>query len=221
MNDYSKCKVDPSAHDFVDRFKQLHPDFQVDLELKEVKESSLFTYVVLTYDIYSPYVERYKNWAHRRRETARASGFKVNGTKYLKEAEEIIVGRSDVVNKIIVRYLFLQNDLEFIKFQSYQSLYFRQIEASMSTRTLTPSELKTLKGNIDALSSEIKDLQKLIFSGDESKNLLMAIYDFAANITYDFRPEDIAEKKESEEEIVNENPYKRYKPDDLVYLDDK
>ena len=222
MNDYSKCKVDPSAFDFVDRFKQLHPDFQEDLELKEVTESSLFAYIVLTYDIYSPFVEKYKIWAHRRRETAKAAGFKIYGGKYLKEAENIIVGRSDVVNKIIVRYLFLQNDLEFIKFQSYQSLYFKQVEASMSIRTLTPSELKTLKGNIDVLSSEIKDLQKLIFSGNESKNLLMAIYDFAANITYDFRPEDVAEKKETEEDVVNENPYKKgYKPDNLVYLDDK
>ena len=63
MDDYSKCKVDPSAPDFVDRFKQLHPDLSADFLLKKVSEKSLFTFIVLTYDMNSPFVEKYKDKA--------------------------------------------------------------------------------------------------------------------------------------------------------------
>ena len=223
MDDYSKCKVDPSAPDFVDRFKQLHPDFREFLLLSDVSESSLFTYIVLTYDIHSPFVEKYKDWALRRRETAKAAGFKVVKGEYVKEAESIIIGRSSSINRIIVRYLFLQNDLEFVKFQSYQALYYRQVVESMSSSSIKPADSAKLRSNIDELSGEIKALQKSIFSGNESKNMLMALYDFVANITYDFRPEQIADKKEKGEEVVDDLPYgKRHKKTEkLVFLDDE
>jgi len=223
MDDYSKCKVDPSAPDFVDRFKQLHPDFEETLLLLDVTAKSLFTYIVLTYDIHSPFVEKYKDWALRRRETAKAAGFKIVKGSYVKEAENIIIGRMAAINRIIVRYLFLQNDLEFVKFQSYQALYHNQVVESMNPSNIKPNEAAKLRSNIDELSGEIKNLQKSIFSGNESKNMLTALYDFVANISYDFRPEQIAEKKEKGEAIVDESPYgKKYKkPEKLNFLDDE
>jgi len=222
MSDYSKCKADPSADDFVDRFKQLHPDFKEFLFLSDVSEKSLFTYIVLTFDIQSPFVQKYKDWVSRRRETAKESGFRVERGKYLKEVESIIMGRIVSVNKVIVRYLFIQNDLDFIRLQGYQSLYYGQILQSMSSASVKPADSAKLRTNIEELSGEIKILEKSIFSGDESKNMLMALYDFVANITYDFRPEDIADKKDKGEEIVDEIPYgKKYKLDKLVFLDDE
>jgi hypothetical protein len=222
MSDYSKCKVDPSTDDFVDRFKQLHPDFEEFLLLSEVSERSLFTYIVLTYDINSPFVEKYKDWALRRRETAKASKFKIIKGAYVKEAESIIIGATPSINRIIVRYLFLQSDLEFVKFQSYQSLYYRQVVESMSSASIKPGDATKLRQNIEELSGEIKILQKSIFSGNESKNMLMALYDFVANLTYDFRPEQIADKKQEGEEVTEENPYgKKYKPDKLEFVDDE
>jgi hypothetical protein len=222
MADYSKCKIDPSAPDFEDRFKQLHPDFREDLFLDKVSEKSLFTYIVLTYDINSPFVEKYKDWALRRRETAKASGFKVHKGKYTGGAEDIILGRNRAANKAIVRYLFLQNDLEFVKFQGYQALYYNQVVESMSSSNIKPNEAAKLRSNIDELSGEIKLLQKNIFSGNETKDMLMALYDFVANITYDFRPEQIAERKDKGEEVVDDSPYgKKYKTDTLNFIDDK
>jgi len=222
MDDYSKCKVDPSAKNFVKRFKQLHNDFKEELFLTDVAEKSAFTYIVLTYDIHSPYVEKYKDWVTRRRETAKVSGFKTIRGKYIKGAENIILGQLESVNKFIVRYLFLQNDMEFVKLQSFQALYYSQIILSMNPGGIKPADSARLRLNIEELSVEIKALEKSIYSGNETKDMLLALYDFVGNISYNFRPEEIAEYKEVGEEIVDESPYsKGYKPAKLVYLDDE
>ena len=223
MNDCSKCKVDPSAPDFVDRFKGLHPDLGENLFLVQVSEKSLFTYIVLTYDMNSPFVEKYKDWALRRRETAKASGFRIERGAYNVEAENIILGKTAKVNKVIVRYLFLQNDLEFVKFQSYQALYYNQVVESMKAGSIKASEAKALRMNIDDLAGEVKSLQKSIFSGNETRDMLRSLYDFVANITYDFRPEQIADKKDNGEAVVDDLPYgKRHKrTEKLRFVDDK
>jgi len=222
MDDYSKCKADPSADDFVDRFKQLHSDFREPFFLSKVPRKSILTYIVLTYDIHSPYVIKYKDWVLRRRETAKASGFKIYYGKYLEDVENIILGKTDATNKIIVRYLFLQNDMEFVKLQSYQSLYYGQIVSSMNPAGLKPMDSAKLRSNIEELSVEIKVLEKAIFYGNETKDMLLALYNFVGNITYNFRPEEIAEKKGKGEEIVDESPYKdKYKPEKLGFLDNE
>jgi len=222
MDDYRKCKVDPSAPDFVDRFKQLHPDFEEELILKEVTEKSLFTYIVLTYDVNSPFVIKYNDWSFRRRETAKAAGFRIAAGKYIKEAENIIVGRMAVTNRMAVRYCFLQNDPDFIKLQSYQALLRNQIVESFNTSNIKATEAAKLKNNIDVLTKETKVLQKSIFSGNETKDMLKTLYAFIDNISYDFRPEDIATKKEEGEPVVDEFPYgKKYKPEKLKFLDDQ
>ena len=223
MDDYSKCKVDPSASGFVDRFKGLHPDLEKNLFLTEVSEKSLFTYIVLTYDMNSPFVEKYKDWALRRRETAKASEFKIYRGKYQEEAEGIILGKSASVNRIIVRYLFLQNDLEFAKFQGYQALYYNQIVESMNASNIKPNDAAKLRSNIDDLSGEIKTLQKNIFSGNETRDMLRSLYDFISNISYDFRPEQIAEKKDTGEDVVDDPPYgkKQRMTERLTFVNDK
>jgi hypothetical protein len=223
MDDYSKCKVDPSDPKFVDRFKQLHPDLEEDLRLVQVSEKSLFTYIVLTYDMNSPFVEKYKDWALRRRETAKASSFSITRGSYNVEAENIILGKTAEVNRFIVRYLFLQNDLEFVKFQSYQALYYNQVIESMKAGGIKAAEAKALRVNIDDLAGEVKVLQKSIFSGNETKDMLRSLYDFVANITYDFRPEQIADKKDNGEEVVDDVPYgkKHRETEKLGFLDDK
>lgn len=220
--EYRKCLADPSIKKFPERFRKLHPDFKEKLELASVSDKSVFAYIVFTYDIHSPFVEKYKDWAQRRRETSKACGFIALRGEYNKEIENIILGKNEQVNKFITRYLFIQNDTDFIKLQSYMAMFYSQIMSSMGADTkMTPGDFQKMKGNIDQLSTEIKILQQSVFSGNESKEMLSALYDFVANISYDFKPEDIARKKEGGENIVDDDPYRDYSPETLRLVDDE
>jgi len=217
-----KCKVDPTISGFVERFISLHKDMSTDLFLGEVNRDDVFKYIILTYDVKSPYVLKYKEWAQRRRETAKESGFPTKEGKYIPEAERIILGKNQNVNKLIIRYLFLQNDIDFIRYQSYQALYFKQIKDSLEKDFEKPSDYDKLKQNIDILADELKSLQNAIFFGDETGELKKALYDFAGKISTDFRPEDVAKRLNEEKPIVDEEPYpKDYKVSDLKFIGDE
>lgn len=222
MLTYFRCKADPNAPDFVRKFEELHPEFKEDLFFEKVSRRSFFSYIVLTYDIESPLVIKYKDWAARRRETAKLSAFPKEGIHYTKEVENIILAKNKRANKMMLRYMFLQSDVEFLQFQSYQSLFYRQIKESIEKDFDNPSSYEKLKKNIDVLTIEIRSLQQTIFSGDESKELKKALYDFVSKITLDFRPEDRALKLESGEPVVDESPYpKDYVVDKMTFNNDE
>ncbi len=222
MSLYVKCKADPVGDNFVENFKNLHPDFRKDLSFVKVNERSFFTYVVLTYDIESPFVIRFRDWAQRRRETAKLCRFPEEGGRYTDEVEEIILGQNNATNKIILRYLFIQADLDFINYQTYQALFYRQTIAAMNTSFDNPAHYDKIKNNIDTLTMDIKSLQTAIFHGDETKEMKRALYDFVGQMSLDIRPEDIAERKLKGEELVDETPYPTdYKVDKLTFADDE
>ena len=218
---YIKCKVNPEADDFIDRFKKLHPDLGAEITLDKVSEQSLFTYIVLTYDVESPYVIKFSDWAQRRRETAKASKMPMRDNRYHPEAEDIILGHNPQTNRMIARYLFLQNDIDFIKYQSYQALYYTQVKLSLEADYDNPAHYDKLKENIEKLSENIRMLQNAIFHGDETKELKKSLYDFVARISLDIRPEHRADKIEKGEDVVDDNPYINYTPRKLTFADDE
>lgn len=222
MAGYEKCKVNPEDEKFVEKFEGLHPDFKKDLFLEEVTKEQVYRYIVFTFDIESPYVIKFKDWAQRRRATAKAARFPKSGTSYSKEAETIILGKNRNVNQLFIRYLFLQNDVDFLRYQSYQFLYFKQIRASMEADYDNPGHYDKLKKNIDVLASELKSLEGMIFHGNESKELKKSLYDFASKISLDFKPEDRALKLENGEIVVDESPYPDdYQPEEMRFIGDE
>jgi hypothetical protein len=215
--------IDPSTVGFIGRIRELHPDFEDAPAFQRIKPYQLFEYIILTYDKESPFVIKYNDWMQRRREVVKAVGFKTRKGKYSREVEKLILGGYPQINQMIVRYLFLQNDIEFIKFNSYQAMYFRQVKESIEKDFAQPGHYDKLKKNIDILSVEIRSIEKMIFHGEEkSEELKKELYNFVSKISYDFKPEDIAEKKQDGEDIVDEKPYPdEYTPDELKFIGDE
>ena len=220
---YHKCKADPDAENFVKNFKALHPNIsKVKMVLGKITEESFYRYVVLTYDKNSPFVIRYKDWAQRRNETAKHSKFPRASNKWDAEVENILLGFNPQANKVILEYLFLQNDIMFTQYQAYQALYKRQVKASLEEVYENPGHYEKLKKNIDSLATELRGLETAIFHGNESNELRKALYDFASKISTDFRPEEIAERKEEKEEVVDTSPYPDgYKPEEMSFVGDE
>jgi hypothetical protein len=222
MSPYSKCKVDPESPDFVKQFEDLHPDFREDLHLDKATKGSVFQYVVLMYDVESPYVIKYRDLTTRKMQVARTCSFPRNGIEYHPEAERLVLGKNSRVNKVALRYMFLQSDIDFLQYQSYQIMYYKQLRDTMDADFDDPSKYTKLKTNIDSLSQELKKLQTAIFHGDESKEMRKALYDFASKINLDFRPEHRAKRVEKGKKAVDESPYpKGYEVDELTFNNDE
>lgn len=222
MSPYGKCKVDPESSDFVKQFEDLHPDFKEELFLEQVNKSSVYRYVVLMYDVESPYVIKYNDLTTRRMQVARNCNFPRNGIEYHPEAERLVLGRNTRVNKVALRYMFLQNDIDFMQFQSYQAMYYKQLKTTFDADYDDPSKYTKLKKNIDELSKELKGLQTAIFHGEDNSNMKKALYDFASKINLDFRPEHRAKRVEDGKKAVDESPYpKDYEVEDLTFNNDE
>jgi len=207
MSPYSKCKVDPESSGFVKEFEDLHPDFKEDLFLGRTSRNSVFRFIVLMYDIESPYVIKYKDITTRRMQVARNCQFPKNGVEYDPEAERLVLGKNPRINKVALRYMFLQNDIEFLQYQSYQIMLYKQLKNTLDANYDDPSKYTKLKTSIDELSAELKKMQVIIFHGDESKDMKRSLYDFASKINLDFRPEHRAKRIENGEKAVDESPY--------------
>jgi hypothetical protein len=210
MSPYKLCKVDPDSPGFEKEFEALHPDFKDDLFLGKTSRNSVFRYIVLMYDVESPYLIKYRDITTRRMQSARDCSFPKNGIEYDPEAEKVILGKNPRVNKIALRYMFLQNDIDFLQYQSYQIMLYKQLKNTLEADYDDPSKYTKLKNSIDELSAELKRLQTVIFHGDESKDMRKSLYDFASKINLDFRPEHRAQRIEKGEPVVDVSPY----PDD-------
>ena len=213
--------IDPDKPGFVKELEGLHPDFREELFVK-IPKDVVFKYIIITYDVESPYVIKYNDWATRRREAAKAAGFPKNGKHYTDESEKIILGKVSTVNTVLLRYIFLQNDIDFIKYLTKQVAYSRQVRLSIEQLYEDPRKYDQLQNNIDKLSDEIKLLRKSIFHGDETRDLMKSLYDFTQKISLNFRPEDVANKKENGEDIVDNKPYPDgYDVDEMKFLGDE
>jgi len=222
--DFSLCLADPTKNSFVGDFELLHEDLRGKGTVESVSLVSLYKYIVATYDKESPFVVKYKDWSQRRKVTAKYAGFQIDKEtgRYKKEAERIILGLNGNVTAIVIRYLFLQNDVDFINLAGYQALYFKQMKAAFDMNYENPASYEKLQKNISYLSEIIKSIQRLIFRGDETNEYRMRLYEFANRISLDITPEDIAMKKESGENIVDFKPYEEgYEIEKLGFIGDE
>lgn len=218
---FDNCLVDIEGEDFVEQFRSLHRDLNVSFGVNGISDESIIKYIVASYDISSPFVVQYSDWAQRRRETGIFAQFPTKGREWIEEAENIVRGRNQEVNQVAIRYMFLQNNLEFIQLMSYQKMLEDQVHALHGGSYGKPSEYDKLKQNIDNLTKDIKQLQRYVFSGEEWKEWRNALYNFVSVIRTDISPEDVADKLQKGEPVVDDVPYPNYEPEELRFIDDK
>ena len=117
--DFSRCLADPNSGSFVAAFEKLHEDFSGGIVLKAMPLESFYKYIVCAYDKESPIATSVREWAQCRRDSAKEANFPISGKRYSKEAEDIILGNNIDANHFIARYLFLQNDVDFINLRAH------------------------------------------------------------------------------------------------------
>ena len=228
--DYSKTLININQDDeiVISEFMNLHPDFALFIEkrddgLMSVDSVKVVRYIVNCYDKESPLVHSYrKRWLIKKRESALAAGLpKKEDDRFNEESDRIIFCQSDVVNRIILKYLHLMHDRLFQTYVIYNEMYLNQSAELMRYDFAQPSHAKAAKENLDTLGKDIEELEYKIFSGEETKKLKDLLYEESVNMFNDLRPERIAIRLEKGLPATDENPYGDYQKESMHFLGDE
>lgn len=228
--DYTKTLIDLSKQDedVVKQFSALHPDLDLFVkerkdELKSLSTEQIIRYIVLCYDKESPVVDAYKKrWAVKKRESAIGAGLRLNTNgKFSKEVDDLIFCHDEVIDRVILRYLYLLHDRLWQTYTIYNEMYLHQSAEILLYNYQQPGHAKAAKENLDTLGKDIEELEFKIFSGEETKKLKDMLYEESANILNELRPEKIAVRLEQKQPAVDYNPYGEYVANKMRFLGDE
>ncbi len=202
--DTSRLLFDIKSIDFMGKIKTKIPIF-ASYEGK-IPVKKIFTYIVLMYDIGSPLWRDILDYYERKRMCAEMLEFPKKKDKWITEVEDILIGRNDQVNAMIVEYVW--------QFASPELL---QLIANMSLLSSETRKAVSFRGNKDTLKivsetgEEIGRLTRLVFhSGDYDEITLArnALYAKAEKERLKIRPEDIVKVIAEDGDLPDEfNPY--------------
>lgn len=179
-------------------------------ELKEVfggyyepNAENVFRYIIAYYNIDSP-IRTEPDIITRKRKAAAVAGWEFDSSgRFSKDVEEILLGRSKDVNKLILDYCYFQNNADFVMLAVYeQGLYIEQTNLLES-----PFNKDTVK-KIKEIKDEIDTLKKTILNGDILfKSLVNQLQQKTKQIILELKPENIADKIKQGLAPVDVTPY--------------
>lgn len=213
--------------DVVKQFANLHPDFQTFIDTREdelpFSDIQIIKYIVSCYDKESPAVNAYKKrWSIKKKESALMAGLPVdNNGRFDDEVDKLIFCQNDIINHVILRYLYLIHDRDWQTYVIYNEMYIHQSAELIKYDFQQPTHAKTAKENLDQLNKDIEALEYRIFSGEETKKLKDLLYEEASNMLNELRPEKIVERLEKGLSPVDYSPYGNYQKEDMKFLGDE
>jgi len=201
----SKLKFDPTSPDFVKNFTP-YKEFMVDPWQYDVPRHVILTYVVLMYDPGSELIEQVPNYWQRKRIAAQMAGFPVmrSGERagmFGLQEESILLGQSDTINRMCIRYCLLFHDVEYMTLVSYMELFIQETMRVMELNDTKDS--KAIIGNVDTLNVKIRELSALVFGGREAEDMKKELYKSVISEMLVIRPELIAKKLCTQEPPIN------------------
>jgi hypothetical protein len=166
-------------------------------------------YVILVYDIHnSPIRGKYTDLGERKFQAAKLAGFRLTANgRFKKEDENILYGKDDDVNRMIVRYIIIQNSPDIIAFSAYNELLATEMQQSLDAGSFSPQERRVIRESIATLTEKLSVLYNNIFSEEESNKLRMALYRTVEEDKISLRPEDIAKDIEEKKFSPKVDPY--------------
>lgn len=187
--DGSKFLVDPrSSNEVIMGRLQHYPEFKEPLPFNK---HATFRYIILMYDINNVEIQGlYPDYMTRKRSCAVMAGFTVTKNRFSKDVEDALLGRNMEVNKMIIRYVRMFNNPEYVSYVSYWEMLIRNVELSMGEDE--PRVITTIRQNIDNLRSQIGEITKNIFRGDDNENLRKQLYASMEEEKLKLRPEYMA-----------------------------
>jgi hypothetical protein len=176
-------------------------------------------YIVLMYDKNNDEIRaEYPFYPQRKLEIAKAVGLIPPKGKTPKKVEDMLIGRNEDVNKMIVRYLTLFNNPDLLMLASMYS-----ISLHLHVQSYSPDFDKNTISNLEKVQKNIMELTENIFGGKDETELRQELYKSIEEQSLGIRPEEVAEAlQKGEKPLGDYTPYnKEYLPEKLKFLSDQ
>lgn len=209
--DTSRFFNNPKSVSFAQQLKRKNKAFIIDIEAG-LPEGRVLKYIALMYDPASELRNNVQHLPSRKRICAKVAGFEMEDRKFSPSVEKMLTGGYKKVNEAIVAYCFLTFNIYFVAHAAYQDMYFRAIKESFEGYD------KESIRNLQDLQSRLISNEKAILGGDESGEMIKALYKATSRIDLGINPESIVKKLEAGEDLDEMNPYEAgYKPSKIRY----
>jgi len=192
MSKFSNYLYDPSDPDITVKVQEDIPEFK----FKCPDIDRLIVYTIFTYDPHADLLKLFPNdFNQRKREAALKSGFKLTEGVFDKWVEDCIIGDNDNYNAAIVAFVTKFNIADYPSFVMYREIFFSEVRAAMSARDSKGK--KEAMQNVETARKQVTDLEKKLFTDEETLNVRSALYVVAEKMKLSLRPEDKAKEIET------------------------
>jgi len=188
----------------IEKLKEL-PQFNVGLN----ELDAVLKYFIFTYDINTELKRTHADFAKRKKEAIRLSGFKTTRSGGMTEyTQEILLGKNKVANKLLMDYLKLFGNPWLLKYYSLWNLMEAELLESQNLSDKNPKERETIRKNIKDLTDEISECESHIFGGKDTEALRNELFStMEADKAIRLRPEYMAVDLEEKKANIGKNPF--------------
>jgi len=208
-----RFSFDPKSPDFISKLESASDIFKKDIP--KVNKKRFLTYCLLMYEPNSELRRTITVLPHRKMMAALAAGFELQpkSNKFSKEVEDVLSGGNIDANRMAAEVCMLTMGMDYTAYTAYQRIFVELIASSNNK-----DKAKDLIPLIAKVRHEVDVLEKKIFGGDEVAAAKKALYITSKKVGLNLRMEDIVERLEKGDDLVEFNEYPdNYKPNKLTY----
>lgn len=211
--DRSKFLFDPFDPQLTEKLAK-HKEFSK--PINRINRLKLLQYIIFMYDKNNDEVRaELPYYPQRKYEVAKSVGL-IGERKASPGVEDMLVGKNEIINGMIIRYLTLFNDPNLLMLASYYQIYI-----DLNKQAFSGQFNKDTIVSLDKVNATIRQLTEDVFGGKDETELRAELYKSIEEQALGIRPEEMAEKIQSGKDPFEGkfNPYKsEYLPDDIKYL---
>jgi ATP-dependent protease Clp ATPase subunit len=184
----------PKSPESIQALIDTYPEFSENLDKLEKHKNKVAKFIIIFYDMNSDLRGLIPDFWNRKKICAELVGFKVNENGvFPKDIKEFLIGENENVNAMIVRYLLLFNNPDYVELEVATDMYNKQARQALKQKIgATPGTIKDINKNLTDLNKKIKETTESVFGGKESSKLEEMLYAFMQRERLKLRPEDIA-----------------------------
>ena len=170
---------------------------------KELPRENIIQYIGLSFDKGSPFLKKYNDVIERRFWAAIQAGFQLDNNRFHPLVEDMLRGKNQDVNFMIIQYCLLQGDEDYVTFVAYNEALKSQLTKLINIeadKDASDKSVKDITDNVKKLRGEISELRRAMFFTEEDRLLNGDLYDFMEAKGLGISPEAYAAKKTASKE---------------------
>ena len=215
--DFSQCLYDPTDKQLAKKIEKLE-EFKEPLGAMERHRMNIYRFIIIMYDMKSPFRMLYPSINERRREAAREGGFQLNRNGvFPADIEDVILGVNEVVAKMVAGYIMQFGIPELVALEGCMSQFLEESEKLIRRK----GDMNTYKLQ-KALMEDIKEYELNIFGGQEILEMRKALYQSLESKRRAPKPEEVAKRLQENpnDKLDDFCPYGDYNVDKLKFIGD-